>query len=356
MLGFAVREAIGSRAPYDKFLRSVHRTLAGLAAGDFIVEINGRGFSDADTVVVCEGTADIRFFLASAAGRRCIADSATLRHPLLQTGVNLEERFSQETELTIKLAVALVAALLLVTGSASAGVLYKTSGEDLYRIQSAATSSRVTYSGAEELSVAPEGKRVALRSARSLYSRRPRRKGRATARFVQVLQPDGTFEDRIDDDPDFSRSSNQPFAVRLDKPTLRDLRDVARSGAVLGDVAAGGAAVLRGYLRPATGGPIGGRPKRGGTLRSRRRDDRAHCPASRNAGLGNDADGRNRVLRARRRDAASLERQRSRWTRGSRRDARRSPSRCESFTSARFARRRALKRPHQFHLQGVAER
>ena len=65
LLGFAVREAIGSRAPYDKFLRSVHRTLAGLAAGDFIVEVNGRGFSDADTVVVCEGTVDIRFFLAS---------------------------------------------------------------------------------------------------------------------------------------------------------------------------------------------------------------------------------------------------------------------------------------------------
>jgi hypothetical protein len=63
LLALAVREAIGSRAPYDKFMRSVHRTLAGLAAGDFIIDINGRAFADAESVVVCEGTADVRFFL-----------------------------------------------------------------------------------------------------------------------------------------------------------------------------------------------------------------------------------------------------------------------------------------------------
>ena len=64
LLGFAVREAVGSRAPQDKFARSVHRTLAGLAAGDFIVDVDGRRFCDADAVVVCRGTADVRFFLA----------------------------------------------------------------------------------------------------------------------------------------------------------------------------------------------------------------------------------------------------------------------------------------------------
>ncbi len=42
------------------------RTLAGLAAGDFTVDINGRHFADADAVVVCEGTADVRFYV----GRR----------------------------------------------------------------------------------------------------------------------------------------------------------------------------------------------------------------------------------------------------------------------------------------------
>lgn len=68
LLGFAVREAIGLRAPRDKFSRSVHRTLAGLAAGDFTIDVNGRTYTDADAVVVCEGIADIRFFLSKRRG------------------------------------------------------------------------------------------------------------------------------------------------------------------------------------------------------------------------------------------------------------------------------------------------
>ncbi len=63
LLRFAVREAIGAHAPADKFCRSLHRTLAGLAAGDFTITINGRSFTDADAIIVCERTADIRFFL-----------------------------------------------------------------------------------------------------------------------------------------------------------------------------------------------------------------------------------------------------------------------------------------------------
>jgi hypothetical protein len=63
LLGLAVREAIGTRAPGDKFSRSVHRTLAGLAAGDFTVDVNGRGFADPDAVVVCDGIVNVRFFL-----------------------------------------------------------------------------------------------------------------------------------------------------------------------------------------------------------------------------------------------------------------------------------------------------
>ena len=42
-------------------MRSMRRTLAGLAAGDFTVDIDGRRFADADAVVVCGGTADVRF-------------------------------------------------------------------------------------------------------------------------------------------------------------------------------------------------------------------------------------------------------------------------------------------------------
>ncbi|MGC9991363.1 MAG: hypothetical protein ABSD52_03050 [Candidatus Cybelea sp.] len=64
LLGFAVREVIGTRAPRDKFSRSVHRTLAGLTAGDFTIDVDGRSFTDPDAVVVCDGTVAVRFFLS----------------------------------------------------------------------------------------------------------------------------------------------------------------------------------------------------------------------------------------------------------------------------------------------------
>jgi hypothetical protein len=64
LLGFAVREVIGTRAPRDKFSRSVHRTLAGLTAGDFTIDVDGRSFTDPDAVVVCDGTVAGRFFLS----------------------------------------------------------------------------------------------------------------------------------------------------------------------------------------------------------------------------------------------------------------------------------------------------
>jgi hypothetical protein len=63
LVAFAVREAIGPRAPQDKFQRSMHRTLAGLCAGDFCVDIDGRVFTDSEAVIVCEGTVNVRFFL-----------------------------------------------------------------------------------------------------------------------------------------------------------------------------------------------------------------------------------------------------------------------------------------------------
>jgi hypothetical protein len=63
LLAYAVAEAIGRRAPRDKFSRSMHRTLTGLAAGDFTIDVDGRTFTDPDAVVVCAGTAVVRFFL-----------------------------------------------------------------------------------------------------------------------------------------------------------------------------------------------------------------------------------------------------------------------------------------------------
>jgi len=63
LVSLAVREAIGARAPHDKFTRTLRTTLLGLASGRFTVDIEGRHFQDADEVVVCGDVVDVRFFL-----------------------------------------------------------------------------------------------------------------------------------------------------------------------------------------------------------------------------------------------------------------------------------------------------
>ena len=45
-VALAVREAIGVRAPADKFALSLERTIAGLAAGDFFVNVDCRTVTD----------------------------------------------------------------------------------------------------------------------------------------------------------------------------------------------------------------------------------------------------------------------------------------------------------------------
>ena len=62
LLTAAVIEALGPRAPQDKRERVVRNTLAGLDEGTYVVEIDGRVYTDPDGVVVCSGTAALRFF------------------------------------------------------------------------------------------------------------------------------------------------------------------------------------------------------------------------------------------------------------------------------------------------------
>ncbi len=66
LLVAAVLEALGPRAPQDKRDRAIRSTLAGLAEETYVVEIDGRVYDDPDDVVVCAGTATLRFFLRHA--------------------------------------------------------------------------------------------------------------------------------------------------------------------------------------------------------------------------------------------------------------------------------------------------
>ena len=66
LLAAAVVEALGPRAPQDKRERVVTNTLDGLLSGAFVVEVDGRVYSDPEDVAVCSGTATLRFFRRSA--------------------------------------------------------------------------------------------------------------------------------------------------------------------------------------------------------------------------------------------------------------------------------------------------
>ncbi len=136
---------------------------------------------------------------------------------------------------------------------------YTTSGEDVYRIASSGVASRILYTGVQHLSVQRQGRRIRF-EAKAHYEREgPDGASQDDARFVQVLLPDGSFEDRSDTDPDFLTILNQPFAVELDGPTLRDIRQLHGRVPFNATSPFGGSTILRGYLRPGTSGPIDGR-------------------------------------------------------------------------------------------------
>ena len=62
VLTAGVIEALGPRAPQDKRERVIRSTLDGLVSGTYVLEIDGRLYSDPDDVVVVSGTMTLRFF------------------------------------------------------------------------------------------------------------------------------------------------------------------------------------------------------------------------------------------------------------------------------------------------------
>jgi hypothetical protein len=63
LIELAIARVLGRRAPADKCARAIGTTLAGLRAGSFALDIDGRLIDDPDDVIVCSGgTATLRFF------------------------------------------------------------------------------------------------------------------------------------------------------------------------------------------------------------------------------------------------------------------------------------------------------
>ena len=147
---------------------------------------------------------------------------------------------------------------LLALSAPQTPMRYRIAGEDVYRIGTAADVTRISYSGLETLSFALSGKSAELVAQANCTRSDSAGKSAEQARFVQEILPDGSLADRVDDDPDFLTILNQPFSIRLDAATIRDLREL-RAPVPFAAASPVGSGDLEGSLRPGTPGIIEGR-------------------------------------------------------------------------------------------------
>lgn len=159
-------------------------------------------------------------------------------------------------QIFLRYAAAAGAIALLGVHASGSQIIYRTWGNDLYRV-GAAPSTKISYSGTQSLSVQQDG--TILRFVARADCKRDDAGGATdeSARFVQDLLPNGTFEDRIDDDPDFLTILNQPFAIRLDAATIHDLREL-RAPVPFTAASPVGQGDLAGALRPGIDGILSG--------------------------------------------------------------------------------------------------
>ncbi len=160
-----------------------------------------------------------------------------------------------QPRLTASFAIAFL--LVAATAVARADESYTVSGTDTYRLGATATSTHIDYEGTQLLTTRLDGRGHRF-VAEATYTRHDEAgKASVHARFVQEMNADGTFEDRVDDDPDFLTVLNQPFAIQLDKTTLSDLHHLHGSVPFEATSPLGGAR-LHGFLRGAPPGEVNG--------------------------------------------------------------------------------------------------
>lgn len=107
---------------------------------------------------------------------------------------------------------------------ADADQRYVVSGNDSYQVGRSDLRTSITYNGTQQLSVSHSGSQTRFK-AQVRYTREDQAgKVPARATFVQDMSPSGELHDRTDLDPDYLTVLNQPFAIQLDTPTLRDLQ------------------------------------------------------------------------------------------------------------------------------------
>lgn len=119
--------------------------------------------------------------------------------------------------------VALLVFVVCAVAAARAERTYKVDGRDTYQIGGHEVRSEIGYTGTQALEILKQrgGRRYI---ARVEYVRNDQgTRARVRGSFESTISASGEQRDGANHDPDYLTVLNQPFAVALDPPTLRDL-------------------------------------------------------------------------------------------------------------------------------------
>ena len=124
---------------------------------------------------------------------------------------------------------ALLAAVAASAAAARAEQAYAVEGRDTFRAGDTDVRSETVYRGMQRLTITHTGRSTTY-IARVEYDREgDGGKQHQRASFTSTLLPSGEQKDGPGNDPDYLTVLNQPFAVQLDTPTMRDLAHVKRA-------------------------------------------------------------------------------------------------------------------------------
>ena len=123
---------------------------------------------------------------------------------------------------------ALLTAVAASAATARAEQTYAVSGRDTFRLGNGEMHSETVYSGTQRLTITRSGTTTTYVARVDYDKDGGSGKQRQRASFTSTLLPSGEQKDGPASDPDYLTVLNQPFAVQLDAPTMRDLRHVKR--------------------------------------------------------------------------------------------------------------------------------
>jgi hypothetical protein len=123
-------------------------------------------------------------------------------------------------------------ALLIATAATASAALadqtYVVDGSDTFRAGGGEIRSQTVYHGVQRLTVARSGA-TTIYTAHVEYDKTgDGGKQHQRASFTSTILPSGAQKDGPGTDPDYLTVLNQPFAVQLDAPTMRDLAHLRR--------------------------------------------------------------------------------------------------------------------------------